>query len=204
VTEFLIALKREPQAASRLLDMLTTTVITWLRAQLGVLHAPEGILVLDDIVGMLSPKLFEQFARPHLARIFAEFGGLIRVYHNDTPCPHLIEPMSTLGFDVLNFSHELDIATVQVKLPDVALMGNVPPRDVMALGTPEQVSTWAQDCIRKTGGRGLILSAGGGVSPGTSPEAIDALVQTANFVSTNPGTARQGKCNADGSEFLKD
>jgi uroporphyrinogen decarboxylase len=55
-------------------------------------------------------------------------------------------------------------------------MGNVPPLDVMARGTPEQVQAWARECIRKTGGRGLILSAGGGVSPGTPPEAIDALV----------------------------
>jgi len=71
VTELMIALKTQPEDISRLLDVLTTTVITWLRAQLDVLRAPEGILVLDDIVGMLSPKLFEQFARPYLSRIFA-------------------------------------------------------------------------------------------------------------------------------------
>jgi uroporphyrinogen-III decarboxylase len=176
VTELMIALKTRPEAISRLLDTLTTTVITWLRAQLDVLRAPEGILVLDDIVGMLSPKLFEQFARPNLTRIFRSFTGFVRVYHNDTPCPHLIEPMATLGFDVFNFSHIIDIATVQTRMPGVALMGNVPPLDVMARGTPEQVQAWARGCIRKTGGRGLILSAGGGVSPGTPPEAIDALV----------------------------
>jgi uroporphyrinogen-III decarboxylase len=176
VTELMIALKTRPEAISRLLDTLTTTVITWLRAQLDVLRAPEGILVLDDIVGMLSPKLFEQFARPNLTRIFRSFTGFVRVYHNDTPCPHLIEPMATLGFDVFNFSQTIDIATVQTRMPGVALMGNVPPLDVMARGTPEQVQAWARECIRKTGGRGLILSAGGGVSPGTPPEAIDALV----------------------------
>jgi uroporphyrinogen-III decarboxylase len=176
VTELMIALKTRPEAISRLLDTLTTTVIIWLRAQLDVLRAPEGILVLDDIVGMLSPKLFEQFARPNLTRIFRSFTGFVRVYHNDTPCPHLIEPMATLGFDVFNFSQTIDIATVQTRMPGVALMGNVPPLDVMARGTPEQVQAWARGCIRKTGGRGLILSAGGGVSPGTPPEAIDALV----------------------------
>ena len=175
VTEFMIALKLQPQAASRLLDVLTTTTIVWLKAQLGVLRAPEGVLVLDDIVGMLSPKLFEQFVRPYFTRILAEFGGMIRVFHNDTPCPRLVGPMATLGFDVFNFSHELDMATVQAQMPGIALMGNVPPRDVMARGTPEQVEAWARECIRKTGGRGLILSGGGGVSPGTPPEAIDAL-----------------------------
>jgi uroporphyrinogen decarboxylase len=46
----------------------------------------------------------------------------------------------------------------------------------MARGTPEQVRTWARACVDKTGGRGLVLSAGGGVSPGTPPEAIDALL----------------------------
>jgi uroporphyrinogen-III decarboxylase len=38
------------------------------------------------------------------------------------------------------------------------------------------VSAWARSCIEKTAGRGLIISAGGGVSPDTPPEMIDALV----------------------------
>jgi uroporphyrinogen decarboxylase len=176
ITDLLIALKKDPETISRLLDTLTTTIIRWLRAQLDVLRAPEGILVLDDIVGMMSPKLFEQFARPIMTRLFAEFDGLIKVFHNDTPCPHLLTPMSTLGFDVFNFSHTTDIAEVQAKMPGIALMGNVPPLDVMVRGTPDQVSAWACDCIAKTAGRGLIISAGGGVSPDTPPEMIDALV----------------------------
>lgn len=179
VSEFLIALKVEPDASSRLLDTLTATTIAWLRAQLNVLRAPEGILLLDDIAGMLSPVMFEQFAQPRLSRIFREFGGLVKIFHNDTPCAHLAGPMSTLGLDVFNFSHTMDIADLQAKMPGVAMMGNVPPLDVMARGTPAEVAVWAQECVRKTGGRGLILSAGGGVSPGTPPEAIDALVQAA-------------------------
>ena len=55
-------------------------------------------------------------------------------------------------------------------------MGNVPPLDLMVRGTPDQVTAWARECVAKTGGRGLILSAGGGVSPDTPASAIDALV----------------------------
>ena len=113
ISDLMIALKKEPEKIGRLLDTLTTTIINWLRAQLDVLSAPEGILVLDDLVGMLSPKLFEQYARPHMTRIFQAFDGLIKVYHNDTPCPHLLKPMSDLGFDVFNFSHTTDIAEVR-------------------------------------------------------------------------------------------
>ncbi len=180
ISDLMIALKKEPEKIGRLLDTLTTTIINWLRAQLDVLSAPEGILVLDDLVGMLSPRLFEQYARPHMPRIFRAFDGLIKVYHNDTPCPHLLKPMSDLGFDVFNFSHTIDMAEARIAMPDIALMGNVPPLDVMVRGTPEQVTAWAQACIDQTGGRGLILSAGGGVSPGTPPEMIDALVKAAH------------------------
>ena len=176
IGELMVALKKEPEKINRLLETLTTTVVDWLKAQLNVLQAPEGVLILDDIVGMLSPRLFEQFARPAMSRIFQSFDGLIKVYHNDTPCPHLLEPMSDLGFDVFNFSHTIDIAEARAKLPAIALMGNVPPLDVMARGTPAQVTDWARACIEKTGGRGLILSAGGGVSPDTPLGTIDALV----------------------------
>jgi uroporphyrinogen decarboxylase len=187
VSDLMIALKLQPEAVGRLLDVLTDTTIAWLRAQLGVLRAPEGILVLDDIVGMLSPKMFEQFVRPYFSCIFSAFEGLIRVYHNDTPCQHLIKPMATLGFDVFNFSHEMDMATVQAKMPGVALMGNVPPLDVMARGLPEQVEAWACACIGtfRAGGSGLILSAGGGVSPSTPPESIDALVKATQQMSND-------------------
>ena len=178
-SDIMVALVEQPEAIARLLDLLTNTVITWLRAQLSVLRAPEGILVLDDLVGMLSPAMFEQFVRPYYSPIFGAFDGLIKVYHNDTPCVHLLEPLSTLGFDVFNFSHEMDISAVQAKMPGTVLMGNVPPMNIMVRGTPQEAASWAQECVRKTGGRRLILSAGGGVSPGTLPETIDALARVA-------------------------
>jgi uroporphyrinogen-III decarboxylase len=177
IGELMIALKKQPDRITRLLDTLTTTVIQWLQAQLGVLRTPEGVLVLDDLVGMLSPRLFEQYARPCMSRIFQSFDGLIKVYHNDTPCPHLLGPMANLGFDVFNFSHTIDITEAQAQMPNAVLMGNVPPLDVMVRGTADQVTAFARECIAKTAGRGLILSAGGGVSPDTPASAIDALVK---------------------------
>lgn len=179
-TELMLSLTEQPDAITKFLETTTTTIIAFLRAQLDTLREPEGILVLDDLVGMVSPQMFEQFARPLFSRIFDEFDGLIKVFHNDTPCPHLLKPFSTLGFDVFNFSHLTDIATVQTAMPNIALMGNVPPLKLMAEGTADQVEQFARECISKTQGRGLILSAGGGVSPGTPASSIDALVKAVN------------------------
>lgn len=178
VSELMIALKREPDAMHRALDVLTETIIAWLRAQADAVGGVEGILLLDDIPGMLSPKLFDSLAAPYLARILEAFSGLVRIYHNDTPCSHLLTRLAELPFEVWNFSHETDIGTVQAAMPGKALLGNVPPLQVLAQGTPDQVRAEALACIEKTGGRRLILSAGGGVSPGTPAGNIDALIET--------------------------
>jgi uroporphyrinogen decarboxylase len=176
ITELMIALKRQPERAAQVLDVLTETIIAWLRVQTEAVGGVEGILLLDDIPGLLSPVVFDSLAAPYMARIFEAFEGLVRVYHNDTPCPHLLTRLAELPFEVFNFSHETDIAEVRAAMPAHVLMGNVPPLSVMAQGTPGQVRAWARACVEKTGGRGLILSAGGGVSPGTPAENVDALV----------------------------
>jgi uroporphyrinogen-III decarboxylase len=181
VTPLMMGLVTDPEVVSRILDTATTTIIRWLRAQLDVLHHPEGVMLLDDIVGMVSKRHYDELIHLHLRRIFDEFDGLIRVYHNDTPCPHLLDSLAEANFDVLNFSHEMDIGEVKARVGHrVALMGNVPPLDVGVRGTPEDVKRWARECLAKGApGGGMILSFGGGVSPGTPPENIDALLEAA-------------------------
>jgi hypothetical protein len=180
-TPFLEATAGEPEAAHAALDAFTEVVLGYLRAQVERLREPLGILLLDDIPGMLSPRAFEAMAVPYLKRILEPFEGLIRIYHNDTPCPHLLSRIGLVPFEVWNFSHEMDIAVVREAVgPELVLLGNVAPLDTLARGTPEQVLEEARACVAKAapGGR-FILSAGGGASPGTPGENIDALVQAA-------------------------
>jgi uroporphyrinogen decarboxylase len=59
-------------------------------------------------------------------------------------------------------------------------MGNVPPLEVITQGTPEEVRAAATDCLLAHGPRaGLLLSAGGGVSPGTPAANLRALAEAA-------------------------
>jgi uroporphyrinogen decarboxylase len=142
---------------------------------------PEGILLLDDIVGMVSVEHYNEFVAPYLRRIFDEFEGLIRVYHNDTPCEHLYPALAEANFDVFNFSHRADIVEVKQTMGHrVALMGNVPPLDVGVRESSEVVTQWAKACLdRAAPGGGLILSVGGGVSPDMPAENIDAMLAAA-------------------------
>jgi uroporphyrinogen-III decarboxylase len=180
ISNLLMEAITSPEQVTCFLDTITTTLIHWLHAQLDTLRQPEGIMLLDDIVGMVSKRHYEELVHPHLRRIFDEFDGLIRVYHNDTPCMHLVESLAKANFDVFNFSHEMDVAEVKAKMGHrVAMMGNVPPL-VGVRESPEVVEQWALECLDKGApGGGMILSFGGGVSPGTPPENIDALLRAA-------------------------
>jgi len=171
----------QPENTTRVLETVTTTIIRWLHAQLDTIREPEGIMLLDDLVGMVSKRHYESLVHPHLRRIFDEFDGLVRIYHNDTPCKHLLESLAEANFDVFNFSHEVDIAEVKAKMGHrVAVMGNVPPLGMGARGEPDEVAEWAKSCLDKAApGGGMILSFGGGVSPGTKPENIDAMLEAA-------------------------
>ena len=170
----------EPEATAAALELFADTAVAFLRAQLARLREPVGILLLDDIPGMLSPRGFDRMALPFLQRVFDAFPDRLRVYHNDTPCTHLLPRIGQLHCDVWNFSHEMDIAAVRGLLPRMALLGNVAPLGTLVRGTPEQVYREARACVEKAAaGGGFILSAGGGVSPGTPADNIDALVRAA-------------------------
>jgi uroporphyrinogen decarboxylase len=179
-TTFLEATAAEPEAAAAAIDVFTDTVIAFLRAQLARLREPLGVLVLDDLPGMLSPRGFDRMALPYLQRVFDGFPGLLRIYHNDTPCPHLLSRMGQLHCEMWNFSHEMDIGLVKAAVPRLSLLGNVAPLGTLVRGTPDEVYAEARACVEKAApGGGFVLSAGGGASPGTPAESIDALVRAA-------------------------
>lgn len=181
VSDLMTGLVENPKEIHRFLDTITELIIRWLHAQLDVLHEPEAIMLLDDLVGMISLEHYNEFVAHHLERIFSEFEGLVRVYHNDMPCLHLFEAFCATGMDVLNFSHEIDIKEAKdIVGHRIALMGNVPPLHVGVRESPEVVAKWAQNNLdRAAPGGGMILSVGGGVSPGTPAENLDALLETA-------------------------
>jgi uroporphyrinogen-III decarboxylase len=181
VTELMLDIKLNPDRTKELLDITTQTAIAWLKAQADALSEVEGILVMDDIVGFLSPDDYREFAHPFLKGIFAAFPDMVKIYHNDARTDHILEGLADAGFHVFNFSYNHDIGEVKKRIGDrVRLLGSVPPLDVLAGGSPEEVTAYAKACIAKTGGgKGLILSAGGCASIGTPASNIDALVAAA-------------------------
>jgi uroporphyrinogen-III decarboxylase len=180
-TEFMMALKETPDECQALLTTITDFLIDWLRVQKQALPTIDGIFVLDDLVGFLGNADFVQFAKPHLTRLFNAFPAAVRFFHNDAHglvcAPHLHD----IGINLFNFSFNHPLGQMRQLLgPHVAMLGNIPPRDVLAAGNPDAVRQAVKDALASLPDRQrLILSAGGGMSPGTTSACIDAFINAA-------------------------
>lgn len=179
VTELLMATQLEREACLALIEKTTELCIGWLQSQLERMDDPLAVLVLDDIVGLIGPEDARTFAIPFLSRIFSAFPDLIHVYHNDTPNEKMFEGLAAIGMDVVNFSHDVDLELVRRALGgEVVLMGNLPPLDLLVRGTQEQVRGATADLISGLDRYGpLLVSVGGGVSPGTPIKNLQAMVE---------------------------
>ena len=182
VTQFMTDLVESPDLAQCLLITTTRCVVDWLTAQAEAIgDSVEGILVLDDIVGFLSPAMYWEFAHTYLKQICDSFPeGWVKVYHNDANVRPLLAQLPETGFQVLNWSHKISVAEAAAKTQKrMCLMGNVDPLGVGVRGTPEEVYEAGRETIAAAGDAPLILSVGGGVSPGMPAANIEALCRAA-------------------------
>jgi uroporphyrinogen decarboxylase len=180
VTNFFVGMKEQPAKTHQLLRMTTKLVKDWLDAQMDMLKDVEGIMVLDDLVGFVGPKDYQEFGHPYFTEIFGAYPGMVKFFHNDMDNPISFKYLREWPVDIFNFSHKIDITKARELVgPDICLMGNVPPLDILVYGSTDDVRDAVKACIRNHPQAGLMLSVGGGTSPGTPRENILALVDAA-------------------------
>lgn len=180
LTQLMLDIADNPSGMQKLLSYTTDVTVGWLKAQAEVVgDSVEGVLVLDDVPGLLSRKHYLEFAHPHLKRVFDSFPkAWVKVYHNDANIGPFVEDLVDVGFDVLNWSHNLDVNEVRRRTAGkICLMGNIPPLEIGTRGTPQEVKTAVRDLLRRAGREGIILSVGGGVSPGMPKTNILAMAE---------------------------
>jgi uroporphyrinogen decarboxylase len=179
-TEFLMGLRASPDEADRLLDTITDFIADWLCLQMDTFTTIDGIFILDDIVGFLGEKDFLKFAKPRLKKIFGCRNVSVRFFHNDAAgvvcAPHLAE----IGINLFNFSSDHGLAQMRKLCGEsIALLGNIPPRDVLASGTTAQVKESVESMVDGLNDRRrIIASCGGGMPPGVPAENIKAFIET--------------------------
>jgi uroporphyrinogen-III decarboxylase len=196
-TQFMIDLVEDPKGAHRLIDLCTRVVIDWLQAQRKAIgDTVEGIFLLDDIVGFVNEEHYLEYAHPFLKRICDAFpSDWVKIYHNDAEIDACLDHLPDAGFNVLNWGWQKDIREVKRRVGDrMCLMGNVDPLGVGVRGTPDEVRVATLDVLEGSGGKGIILSVGGGTSPGMPRQNVVAMIDALGDFNTgrvNPAAERR-------------
>lgn len=178
-TEFLMALRTDPGPIEKLLTLITDFTADWLTLQKQWFPSIEGIFLLDDIVGFLGEADFKQSALPYLKRLFGCLDVPVRFFHNDARGLVCAPFLPEIGVNLFNFAFEHSLGEMKQLTNDaVTLLGNIPPRDILAQGTPEDVAASVKAALGSVEDRSrIILSCGGGVPSDVSTENIEAFIQ---------------------------
>ena len=176
-TEFLMALKTDPDRAHKLLRVITSFLKKWHALQRETFPSIDGMFLLDDIVGFIGGEDFKEFGLPYFKEIYAD-GGTVKFFHNDAQCAKSIAWYPEIGINLYNPGIFNPLAELrQMSANRLTILGNIPPRDVLAKGSPADVRAAVQKLLSETPDRSkLILSCAGGMPPGVSTENIAAFI----------------------------
>jgi len=177
-TEFLMAIRTDPEETHRLLGIVTDFIIDWLELQARTFPSIDGVFILDDIVGFLGQDDFKEMTLPYLARIFQSFETSVKFFHNDAAGLVCAPYLPQIGVNLFNFSFQHTLGQMKELTGNtVTLLGNIPTRDVLAAGTPEQVRNNVKAALDSVEDKSrIILSCGGGMPLDVSTENIEAFL----------------------------
>ena len=177
-TEFLTTMMMDPDAVHKLLRIITDFLKDWHKLQHDTIDSIDGILMLDDIVGFLGEDEFKEFAYPYLKELY-DTNDSIKLFHNDADCTQSVKYYPELGINLYNPGIHMTLTELREVTGDkMAILGNIPPRDVLAAASPAKVKAAAQALKAEAAGfNKMIFSCAGGMPPAVSTENIQAFIE---------------------------
>jgi uroporphyrinogen-III decarboxylase len=177
-TEFLTALMMDPERIHKLLRIITDFLKAWHQLQRKVIPTIDGIMMLDDIVGFVGEEEFMEFGYPYLKELY-DTDVSIKLFHNDADCTMSVKYYPELGINLYNPGTHMTLSELKAATQNkLTILGNIPPRDVLAAGTPDDVAKSVKDMLNSvTDHSKLIISCGGGMPPNVSTTNINSFVK---------------------------
>ena len=180
-TEFMTMMMMEPAKTERLIKKITNFLKDWLQLQMETFPTIDGIFLLDDIIGFIGDREFGIFGLPYFKQLFAAHVS-IKFLHNDAACKVSAPYLPDMGVNLFNMGVDVTLNDLK-RLTDhkVALIGNIPPRDILANGNVNDVKQATRHLLNSLEDKsGVILSCGGGMPPGVKTENITAFIEAVN------------------------
>jgi uroporphyrinogen-III decarboxylase len=177
VSEFMMACLMDAERVHKLLGVITEFLVEWQEIQRKTFPTIDGILVLDDIVGFIGTEEFKEFGMPYLKQIY-DIPVSVKFFHNDAECEASVALYPEIGINLYNPGIQTTVNKIkELTQNKMAVLGSIPPRDVLANGTVQEVEQAVDQQLKELAQKDrFILSCAGGMPPEVSTENIRALI----------------------------
>ena len=177
-TELMMAIIMEPDRIHRLMRIITDFLKRWHAIQRQTFPSIDGIMLLDDIVGFIGEDEFLTFGFPYIKEIYDAAPSQVKFFHNDADFVVSVKHYPDMGVNLFNPGVQMGINEIkEATVNRLTVLGSIPPRDVLAAGTPDQVKQAATTLLHElTDNTRFILSCAGGMPPGVTTANIQALL----------------------------
>ena len=164
----------QPQAAHLLLQKITDTTISYLRAK--VEAGVDAVQLFDSWGGMLSPEDYQQFSWKYMQQIIDALKGITPVIAFGKGCWFALDKMAVSGARALGVDWTCSPQMAR-KLTggEITLQGNFDPARLFS--PPEDIKRMVHQMINDFGKDRYIVNLGHGILPNIPVENAIAFVE---------------------------
>jgi len=132
-----------------------------------------------DIIGFMGEEEFRNFGMPYFKELY-DANVSVKFLHNDAPCKVSAPLLPEIGVNLFNMGFDINLNDLKKMTQNkVTLLGNIPPRDVLASGDAAMVMKFTAQLVDSLSDKSrVVFSCGGGMPPGVSSESIKTFLQT--------------------------
>lgn len=184
-TFFTEDLMEEPELLDRVFAKTMEFTLQNYGAMMDATH-PLGVWVggWRSNPAMISPAVFDRFVWPYM-KAYAQLcleKDVIPLFHLDANWDNQIHRFLELPEKrcIMALDSATDIRRARATLGEhMCLLGDVPPQ-LLAFGTPEEVTAYVKALLDDLGPRGIIIASGCDIPTNARPENVQAMCQAAN------------------------
>jgi uroporphyrinogen decarboxylase len=162
----------EPSLAHSLLEKITLSTISYLKAQ--VKAGADMVQLFDSWAGVLSPDQYREFSLRYIARICEEIHPLVPVTVFAKDAHTIRHDLRDVKCDCVGLDWTMDIAESRALLGDKTLQGNMDP--CLLYADEPTIKKETEKMLRAFGPHRHIANLGHGLYPDTEKEKVKFFV----------------------------